>query len=252
MSLDPITARHRKLEELFDAVLKLDASEREAFLLKACASDTVLRSELEALIAAHERPGSFLNAPAYELAGALIEKEGPRLIGKLIGHYQIDRLIGRGGMGEVYLARDAKLNRPVAIKFLSSERVSDSARRRFQHEARMASALNHPHILTVHEAGEFDSHQYLVTEFVEGGTVREWIRKNKLDSRQIINLLLGVADGLACAHEAGILHRDIKPDNILVTQSGYAKLADFGLAKLTEPTPDALTAGQTQPGVIIG
>src|SRR5262249_10617784 len=153
MSFDPIAARHRKLEELFDAVLKLDASEREAFLVKVCASDTVLRSELEVLIDAHERTGSFLNAPAHKLTAAMIEKEDPRLSGKVSGHYQIDRLIGRGGMGEVYLARDAKLNRPVAIKFLSSGRVSDSARRRFQHEARMASALNHPHILTVHEAG---------------------------------------------------------------------------------------------------
>jgi serine/threonine protein kinase len=174
------------------------------------------------------------------------------MIGKVVGHYEIHRLLGRGGMGEVYLARDAKLNRSVAIKFLASDRLDESARRRFQHEARMASALNHPHILTVHKAGDFDGRQYLVTEFVDGGTIREWKNTTKPDYRRIVELLFGVADGLACAHEAGILHRDINPNNILVTQSGYAKLADFGLAKLTERTPDAITASQTQPGVIIG
>jgi serine/threonine protein kinase len=174
------------------------------------------------------------------------------MIGKVIGHYEVHRLLGRGGMGDVYLARDARLNRSVAIKFLASDRLDESARRRFQHEARMASSLNHPHIVTVHEAGDLDGRQYLVTEFVDGGTIREWTSKATPNYRQIVELLLGVADGLACAHEAGILHRDIKPDNILVTQSGYAKLADFGLAKLTERTPDAVTGSQTQPGVIIG
>src|SRR5262249_21654918 len=160
----------------------------------------------------------------------------------------INRLIGRGGMGEVYLARDSKLNRPVALKLVLSDRITESAHRRFQQEARMASSLNHPHIVTVHEAGEFDGRHYLVTEFVDGGTVREWVSNTKPDWREVVELLVGVADGLACAHVAGILHRDIKPDNILVTQSGYAKLADFGLAKLTEQTLDAVTASQTQPG----
>jgi serine/threonine protein kinase/Flp pilus assembly protein TadD len=178
------------------------------------------------------------------------------LIGTVIGHYQILDLIGRGGMGEVYRARDERLNRPVAIKFLSSELMNESARRRFHQEARMASALNHPHIITVHEAGEFEGRQYLVTEFVDGGTVREWVRNTAPDWRQVVDLLIGIADGLACAHEAGILHRDIKPDNILVTKSGYAKLADFGLAKLAQPAQEelteAVTVSQTRPGVIIG
>src|SRR5262245_28772798 len=105
-------------------------------------------------------------------------------------------------MGEVYRARDTRLNRPVAIKFVSSEHVNASARRRFQQEARMASALNHPHILTVHEAGEFEGQQYLVTEFIDGGTVRGWAQSNKPDWRRVVDLLVGVADGLACAHES--------------------------------------------------
>ncbi len=120
----------------------------------------------------------------------------------------------------------------------------------------MASALNHPHILTVLEAGEFEGRQYLVTEFVDGGTIEEWVRNSKPTWRQTVEVLLGVADGIACAHEAGILHRDIKPANILVTKSGYAKLADFGLAKLIQPVGEdltsALTAGHTMPGVVIG
>jgi serine/threonine protein kinase len=178
------------------------------------------------------------------------------VIGKIISHYEVIGLIGRGGMGEVYRARDVRLNRTVALKFISPEYVNDSARKRFEQEARMASALNHPHILTVHEAGEFEGQPFLVTEFIDGGTIREWADSNKPDWQQVVTLLIGVVDGLACAHEAGILHRDIKPDNILVTKSGYAKLADFGLAKLTQPTgqesADAVTMSRTRPGVIIG
>src|SRR5882762_4757098 len=246
--------RHRHIEELVHAVLKLEPSQRESFLSSACASDPSLRSEIEALVSAHEREGSFPNLPAYEVAPGVIENRRGALIGRVIGHYEVIDLIGRGGMGEVYRARDARLNRPVAIKFVSSEHVNESARRRFQQEARMASALNHPHILTVHESGEFEGQQYLVTEFIDGGTVREWADNNKPDWRQVVDLLTGVADGLACAHEAGMLHRDIKPDNILVTKSGYAKLADFGLAKLTqdEELAEAVTVSRTRPGVIIG
>src|SRR3989449_4908441 len=246
--------RHRQIGEIFHAVLKLDPSQRESFLSTACASDPSLRSEIEELVFAHERAGSFLNLPASEVVHGLIENGRGALIGRLIGHYKVIEVIARGGMGEVYRARDDRLNRAVAIKVISAEHVNESARRRFEQEARMASALNHPHILTVHEAGEFEGQQYLVTEFIDGGTVREWAQDNKPDWRQVVDLLIGVADGLACAHEAGMLHRDIKPDNILVTKSGYAKLADFGLAKLTqdEDLAEAVTVSRTRPGVIIG
>src|SRR5512134_2078305 len=137
-------------------------------------------------------------------------------------------------MGVVYRGLDTKLNRPVAIKFLSDDLADADARRRFQREAQMASSLNHPHILTVHDVGEFDGRQYLVTEYVDGGTLKDWASGAKRTWRQIVDLLVGVADGLAAAHAAGILHRDIKPANILVARNGYAKLADFGLAKLSE------------------
>jgi Tol biopolymer transport system component len=156
----------------------------------------------------------------------------------------------------VYRALETKLNRPVAIKFLSDTLADPAARRRFQREAQTASSLNHPHILTVLDAGEFEGRQYLVTELVDGGTLRDWTRGATHGWRQTIELLIGVADSLAAAHEAGILHRDIKPENILITKSGYAKLADFGLAKLQEAaTADeaaTVTDLRTRPGVVIG
>src|SRR5687768_14873505 len=181
----------------------------------------------------------------------------PLSTGTQIGSYRVEAQLGEGGMGVVYRALDTKLNRPVAIKLLSNELADAEARRRFQREAQMASSLNHPHILTVHDAGEFEGRQYLVTEFVDGGTLKDWARAEKRTWRQIVELLVGVADGLAAAHAAGITHRDIKPANILISRNGYAKLADFGLAKLAErPTPEevtrTLTGESTRPGMIVG
>jgi TolB-like protein len=176
--------------------------------------------------------------------------------GTALGPYAIAAQIGTGGMGEVYQARDTRLNRLVAIKFLSSQIADESARRRFQQEAKMASALNHPHIVTVHEVGELDGQQYLVTEFVDGGTLGEWAQTEPRSWQQIVDLLVGVGDGLAAAHSAGILHRDIKPGNILVSKSGYAKLGDFGLSKLDKlANPETVThtiTAHTRPGAIIG
>ena len=176
--------------------------------------------------------------------------------GEQLGPYRIEASLGKGGMGEVVRARDTRLDRPVAIKFVSSAFVDESARRRFLQEARMASALNHPHILTVHEVGESDGRQYLVTEFVDGGTLRDWAQAERRTWRQVVDLLGGVADGLATAHQAGILHRDVKPANILVTAGGHAKLADFGLAKLeAHATSDDATrtiTDATSPGAVIG
>ena len=176
--------------------------------------------------------------------------------GTQLGSYRIESQLGEGGMGTVYRALDTKLNRLVAIKFLSADRADAVARRRFQREAQMASSLNHPHILTVHEAGEFEGRQYLVTEFVDGGTLQDWAKAEKRGWRQTVALLTDVADGLAAAHAAGMTHRDIKPANILVGKSGYAKLADFGLAKLTDTKAADVTrtlgVEPTRPGMIVG
>ena len=178
------------------------------------------------------------------------------LSGTSLGPYEILAPLGRGAMGEVYRARDTRLNRTVAIKFLPADVGDPVARRRFQQEAQTASSLNHPHILTVFEAGEREGRQYLVTEFVDGGTLEDWSRAEKRTWRQIVELLTGVADGLAAAHGAGILHRDIKPQNILVAKNGYAKLADFGLAKLAEPSEGSVANApselRTRAGVIVG
>jgi eukaryotic-like serine/threonine-protein kinase len=174
--------------------------------------------------------------------------------GTKVGTYEIAALLGAGGVGEVYRARDAKLKREVAIKILSDQLANAEARRRFQREAQMASSLNHPHIVTVHDVGEFEDRQYIVTEFVDGGTLQSWAKSEKRSWLQIVQLMAGVADGLACAHEVKILHRDIKPANILVSKNGYAKLADFGLAKITEDADLdlTLTEGRTASGLILG
>jgi eukaryotic-like serine/threonine-protein kinase len=184
------------------------------------------------------------------------ETTPPVLTGLRVGAYVVQGRLGAGGMGVVYRALDTKLNRQVAIKFLPDHLAGAAAHSRFQREARLASSLNHPHIVTVHDAGELDGRQYLVTEFVDGGTLRDWSREQH-GWQETIELLVGVADALAAAHEAGVLHRDVKPENILITRSGYAKLADFGLAKLyEEATSVAATSDEamtrTEPGIIAG
>jgi serine/threonine protein kinase len=254
-------------------LLELPEEQRSTYLLKQPAP---IRAEVESLLAAHRGAGNFLGsdsgdpAAAVELLGKMKLPFGRTRLysesaaetadfalnpGTQLGSYRIESVIGKGGMGVVYRALDTRLNRPVAVKFLFDGMADPTARRRFQREAQTVSSLNHPHILTVHDAGDFEGHQYLVTEFVDGGTLKDWARAQKRTWRDIVNLLAGVADGLATAHAAGILHRDIKPDNILVAKNGYAKLSDFGLAKLEEkidPEGATHTIEGTRPGMILG
>jgi Tol biopolymer transport system component/tRNA A-37 threonylcarbamoyl transferase component Bud32 len=223
--------RQREIEQLYLAAIDLSGDERTALL-------------------AHATPEVRQNVED------MLEQRTPLEPGVQIGQYKIETAIGAGGMGTVFRAADVKLQRQVAIKFLSDDLADAAARRRFQREAQMASSLNHPHILTVYDVGEFAGRQYLVTEFVDGGTLKDWAQRQPRNWEDVAQLLTGVADALATAHQAGILHRDIKPDNILVTASGYAKLADFGLAKLDGGASPAatrtLTEAQTQKGVIVG
>jgi eukaryotic-like serine/threonine-protein kinase len=213
-----------------------------------------VRAEVESLLDAHRRASGFLEQPATH---PLSTCKGPDLAaGAQLGPYRIDALLGQGGMGDVYRAFDTKLNRPVAVKLLSDDVADSAARRRFQREAQIASSLNHPHILTVYDVGDVDDRQYLVTEFVDGGTLDDWARASPRPWRPIVELLVGVADGLAAAHAAGILHCDIKPENILVAKNGYAKLADFGIAKLAEggdrDVNPGITGRLTRQGAILG
>ena len=154
--------------------------------------------------------------------------------------YRLLSRLGAGGMGEVYLAHDAKLDRPVALKFLSPELAADEDRlRRFHQEARAASSLNHPHIVVVHDFGELDGRPYIVTEFVEGETLRQRMQAGPLPVREVVDIGMQIAGALAAAHARGLVHRDIKPDNVMVRPDGYVKVLDFGLAKLatTDATP---------------
>ena len=235
--------RWPQIEQIYQAALKLGLGERSAYLAGACGNDAELRREVEALLAKENDEADFRAAIAAPVA-----------VGSMIFQYRIESKVGEGGMGSVYSASDTRLNRPVAIKFLSENLADPAARRRFQREAQMASSLNHPHILTVHDVGELEGRQYIVTEFVDGGTLKDWANAEERTWRQTVQLLAGVADGLGAAHAAGVLHRDIKPANILVAKNGYAKLADFGLAKLdgTADSEQTVTDSRTRPGMILG
>ena len=233
--------RQQQIQELYRVALERPAAERAAFVASRSLGDDDLRRSVEALLgkqSATEIRPSPLGVPP----------------GTVIGSYRIERVLAAGGMGVVYAATDTTLNRPVAVKFLSEDLFDANARRRFEREARMASALNHPHILTVHAAGEHEGRQYIVCEYVDGGTLHDWIDSRTVHGwRQSVELLIGVADGLAAAHNADILHRDVKPANILVSQSGYAKLADFGLAKSAEESARGASGSlTTQVGVVVG
>src|SRR3977135_2788076 len=178
--------------------------------------------------------------------------------GTKLGSYEIIAPLGAGGMGEVYRARDTHLGRSVAIKILPAAFSADSDRlRRFEEEARSASALNHPNIVTIHELGQDGSTHYIAMELVEGKTLRHLLAFGSLPMRKAIEIAAQVADGLAKAHEAGIAHRDLKPENLMVSDDGFVKILDFGLAKLASTSGElsdtgTLSASQTQPGVILG
>jgi Tol biopolymer transport system component/predicted Ser/Thr protein kinase len=240
-----------EVERALAAALERPEEEQGAYVLGL---PPAVRAEVESLLDAHRRASGFLEEPA---TSALSADEEPVLaVGTQLGPYRIEALLGKGGIGEVYQALDTKLNRPVAVKVLSGDVADPAPRRRFQREAQIASSLNHPHILTVYDVGELDGRQYLVTEFVDGGTLNDWARASPRTWRSTVELLVGVADGLATAHTAGILHCDIKPGNILVAKNGYAKLADFGLAKLAEGRERNLNRSimewRTREGAILG
>jgi eukaryotic-like serine/threonine-protein kinase len=247
--------RWQELDRLFHSALGRTPAERAAFLDEACGGDESLREEVGALLSAHGEAGSFIERPALELeARSLADDRGESVVGQTIGHYGVISLLGAGGMGEVYRALDTRLGRQIALKILPVEFTRDADRvRRFQQEARAASALNHPNIITIYEIGQLEDRHFMATELIDGETLRRRISgieslsgnggKSAIPPQilETLNIAIQAADALAAAHEAGIVHRDIKPENIMVrSRDGYVKVLDFGLAKLTEGPPIAL------------
>jgi serine/threonine protein kinase len=239
--------RFQQVAELFRAACELGAEERAAYLHRACADDAELRREVESLLASHEQAGGFLSEPAAKaVAQELTESEAESVVGRRIDHFQVLSLLGKGGMGEVYLAEDVMLGRKVALKFLPAEFTTDADRViRFEREARAASSLNHPNIITVYEVRQHEETHYIAYELVEGRTLRQRLATGHLPISEALDIAIQTASALAAVHKAGIIHRDIKPENIMLRGDGDVKVLDFGLAKLTQQTePD------TEKGVV--
>jgi serine/threonine protein kinase/Tol biopolymer transport system component len=248
--------RWQRVKEIFDGALARQGDERAAFLDRACDGDADVRDEVESLLRSYEVAGSFMEAPAVAHAD-LEQKLTP---GQRVGHYQIVNLIGEGGMGEVYLANDTILGRRVALKVLPAFVLKDAERqRRFTQEPRAASRLSHPNVCVVYELGEMpDGRPYIAMEYVEGMTLRQRMRNQAMKLGDVLDIAIQIAEGLIAAHEAGIIHRDVKPENIIIRPEGYVKILDFGLAKLTERHKSATTTTMptllfhSTPGVVIG
>jgi serine/threonine protein kinase len=242
-----------RVKRVLEGALACDGSERQAFLAEACGADAVLRARIDRLLAAGDRAETFLETPALLMLESQVRHD---LTGRVVDSYQLVSRLGAGGMGEVYLAQDTRLDRPVALKFLSPELAADRGRlRRFHQEARAASSLNHPHIVVVHDFGEVDGRPYIVTEFIEGETLRHRLRQGALPLRDVVEIGVQVASALAAAHARGLVHRDIKPENIMLRPDGYAKVVDFGLAKLAGATGQSDQSdreSRTQPGIVVG
>jgi len=262
-----LTDRWREIETLYNSACERKPEERRAYLESACGGDESLRLEVESLLAHEELAANFLETHESTTPGNAVEASVPA--GEQIGPYLVLEFLQKGGMGEVYKARDMRLDRTVAIKFLPRALAADpTAVERFQREVRAASSLNHPRICTVHDVGEFHGRPFLVMEFLEGQSLRDRIAGGPLPIAELMDLAVQICDALKAAHAKGIVHRDIKPGNIFITAGGQIKILDFGLAKrsgearavaeATVSAPDEQTAATatritiTRPGSIAG
>jgi len=256
--------RLQEIERLFHAASELDSSRRETFLQESCGSDEELRREVESLLESCETAGDFLEAPAIQdhsasFAGDLSGDPSISMTGRALGRYQILEKVGLGGMGVVYRALDTHLNRTLALKVLAQETTVDHDRKtRFVREARAASALNHPNIVTIYDIGQAEGVDFIAMEYIHGQTLQERIASRDLPAHEALDYAVQIAGALSAAHSAGIIHRDIKPANIMIAgaPSGprVVKVLDFGIAKLAEataPSPDSLT-NLTAKGIIMG
>ena len=256
----------RQIKGIFQDAVKVDPAEQDAFLEQACSGDEALRIRVKSMLSSDAQEWELLETPAFEAVVRLFAEDRPSLsVGQELGHYRVLGLIGAGGMGEVYLAEDQKLGRKIALKLLPADYTANRHRiHRFQHEARAASALNHPNIITIHEIGEFENRHFIITEFVEGETIRQILwRVHAFDLSEVLGVAIQVASALAAAHQAHIVHCDIKPENIMLRSDGLIKVLDFGLAKLSQPptptsdpTPTSnhreSLGGDSVPGILMG
>ncbi|MFY9556405.1 MAG: serine/threonine-protein kinase, partial [Blastocatellia bacterium] len=249
--------RWQRIDGLLQEAIGRPRDERAAFLDEVCA-DEASRKEVESLISFHDQAANFLEVPAFEAAAGLLADQVDSLVGLAVGSYRIEKLLGAGGMGEVYLAGDMKLDRSVAIKFLPAYLEADElAKRRLVREARAAAKLEHPNICATYEVAEEASRSFIVMQYVEGETLACRIQRRPLELRESLEVALQVADALAEAHSHGIVHRDIKPQNIMITPRGQVKVLDFGLAKVVRSTGLPEHEGQLQsvlsaPGIVVG
>jgi serine/threonine-protein kinase len=251
--------RHEQIEQLFHATLELPLPRRAAFLEEVCAGDPALLAELQALLASHDEAGQFIANSALEVAARTLgNAPAASLVGKRIDQYEILSLLGAGGMGEVYLARDLQLNRKVAIKFLQPHSVGDTlARRRLMREARSAAALDHPNICAIYQVFDDETRSFIVMQYIDGETLAHLIAQKPLRAERALDIATQVAAALADAHAHGIIHRDVKTQNIMLTPQGLVKVLDFGLARLiVDPnrTSSGMATGSTltEDGVIAG
>src|SRR5215203_2278975 len=236
--------RWQQITGMFHAALLRDSDQRGRFLQDSCGADEVLRSEVEAMLAAHDGAGAPDNIPVVAVSEQMLRLES----GSTVGRYRIDRLIGAGGMGQVYRAHDPRIERDVAIKVLPSDYAADVERlRRFEQEAHASGALNHPNVLTLYDVGTADGHPYLVMELLDGETLRDCIGRGVMPAARACEFATAIARGLAAAHAQAIVHRDLKPENVMLTRDGRVKILDFGIAKLRGREPEGHHATATTP-----
>ena len=244
----------KQVDALFEQALEQPPEKRKSFVAEASKGNAIIYEEVLSLLDAQMRAVEFMEGSAMSAAvGALAQEltTVASLVGKELGTYQIEKLLGAGGMGEVYLARDNKLDRMVALKILPWHFLADADRiSRFRREARALSSLNHPNLITIYEVGEAHGLHFIATEFVEGQTLSSL--RAKLSLKELLSIVAQVAEALAAAHQSGVVHRDIKPDNVMVRPDGYVKVLDFGLVKLTEMTSGRIDAANTEIGVAMG
>src|SRR5215217_8252977 len=253
--------RWQRIKEIFHAAQERTPAERTSFLKEVCGDDASIREEVEALLTADAGNEDFLSSPAYEFAAGLLASEATEFsAGQKVGPYEILCPLGAGGMGQIYLAHDAKLGRKIALKLISREFATDARRvLRFEQEARAASALNHPNVCVIHEIGITDtSRHFIAMEYIQGITLRDQLARGTYKPLEALQVIIQVGAALASAHAVGIVHRDIKPENIMLRPDGYVKVVDFGLAKLTEilpkqqPGDDVQTVVLTEPRTLMG